>query len=463
MENITIFCSDCNHHLGSCPNIWLQIGEKLISPLKIAGDTDTRPLDIALAGASQLGPRGTLFEACRGQRVVCTQCASRLGSIWRTPDVNHILQTGQLCLRIHSLQIRDSGGHNTVRPTIQRQLDPKSSPKSEVLAEDNAETNHHSRSSENHNHGHATNGASKIDFILNEVNTQRVEIERIDRAGSHVVASLNQSAQQISQEVAKIKNDLTQVSTKNQGLADDVWSTRSEIRRIQEILQPLAAQSQLEPVWSAIKDAIAEAKAELRVELRDEFANHQQQLDSLGAALKNTKTELRDCQATCERARVTAEASMISSKANAEEIVALRAELLQSRHELTLERSRESPNTHSIVSQSEVDILATTIRSIAQRASQVETLQMELDLLRGRVQKMEARTTSTEGGPVAGLQRLEEPQNHQPTNSSQMVANVTVPEATLATFIPEADRASQSQTIDGTASYAPPSSKRRKI
>ncbi|KAI0448523.1 hypothetical protein F5B21DRAFT_105281 [Xylaria acuta] len=467
METVTACCSQCEHRLGSLLNLWAQIGKRYISPVVHA-------LDISPEGAVQQGETGTIVAGCTIQNVVCSQCRSVLGSKCLSSAVNHVLHEGQLLLRTSSIQIKDLDGHGTVQPTIQRLLNLKNPPTDEVRPEGNSEDNDHvSRSSENCNRRQATNGIPKLDHILSKIDAQGEEIERLDTAGYHIVASFNQTVQRIDEDVENLKNEMVQMtgdlsdhSTKTKGLADDIMSTQTEIKEIQKTLQPSAAHSHFGQESPPTRNAAAEANASWRVELCDKWEKHQQQLNLLGTKLENARQDLDDFQASFESARTTAKAALLASKANTEDIVALKAELQHLRQELALERSYKSSTTSPAFSIREIDILTSNITKIGQRASQVETLQMEFELLKGRVQRMEAQTTSQKG-PAISLQR-EEPAHSQLTNSNCKVSSGCHVEDGISAGSPSAalnaseGYVSQSLTTHATTSYSPPPPKARR-
>ncbi|KAI0193200.1 hypothetical protein EV127DRAFT_479043 [Xylaria flabelliformis] len=451
MESVATCCSQCEHRLGSLLNLWTQIGKRYISPVQAA-----HALDISPEGVIRQGEVGTIVENCRIQNIVCNQCGSVLGSKCLSSAVNHVLHEGQLLLRTSSIRIKDLDGRDTIQPTIQRLLNLKST-----------EDDHGSRPSENYNHRQTTSGTPKLYRILNEVNAQRGELERLDTAGYHIVASFDQAVQRINEEVEKLKTDMVQMtgdlsdySARTRVLADD-------IQGIQKTLQPLAAQSNSKQESSYIRNAISEAKVSWRVELRDKWEKHQQQLNLLEVKFVNAQQDLKDSQASFESARTTAKAALLASEANTGEIASLKAELQHLRQELALERSYKSSTTNPVFAGREMDILTSNITKIGQRASQVETLQMEFELLKGRVQWMEAQTTASQKGPAISPQR-EESLHPQPMNSNRKGSLGCLMEDGISvgstSVIPNGNNGygGQSLTTHTTASYSPPLTKARR-
>ncbi|KAI1734779.1 hypothetical protein F4680DRAFT_437394 [Xylaria scruposa] len=458
METVTTCCSQCEHRLGSLLNLWTQIGKRYISPVQAA-----HALDISPEGVIRQGEVGTIVDNCRLQNIVCNECRSVLGSKCLSSAVNHVFHDGQLLLQTSSIQIKDIDGRGTIQPTIQRLLNLK-----------NTDDGHSSKPLDNHNHRQATSETPKLDRILNEVDAQRGELERLDTAGYHIVASFNQAVQRIDEEVGKLKTNMVQMaddlsdhSTKTRVLADDILSIQTEVKEIQKTLQPLAAQSNFKQGSSYIRNAITEAKVSWRAELHDKLEKHQQQLNLLEVKLVSAQQDLEDFQESFESARTTAKAALLASEANTEEVATLKFELQSLRQELALERSYKSSTTDPVFAGREMDILTSNITKIGQRASQVETLKMEFELLKGRVQRMEAQTASSQKGSAISPHR-EEPLPSQPLSSNRKVFLGCHIEDGISTsspsIIPNANNGhgGQSLTAHATALYSPPPTKARR-
>ncbi|KAI0442109.1 hypothetical protein F4803DRAFT_384201 [Xylaria telfairii] len=458
METVTACCSQCEHRLGSLLNLWTQIGNTYISPVV----QHALALDISSEGVIRHGEIGTIVDGCRVQTVVCNQCRSVLGSRCLSSAVNHVLHEGQLVLQASSIQIKGLDGHGTIQPTIQRLLNLKNPPSDEVRPE----------GAGNYNQRQATDGIPELDLIVDEVDAQREKIERLNTAGYQAVAFFNHVVQQIDEKVRNLNNKIVQVtddlsghSTKTKGLADDILSTRTEIKEIQSTLQSLTAQSQQES--SSVRNIITKANASLRIELCDKWGKQQQQLNLLEPKLESARQDLEDFQASFESTRTTAKATLLASKANAEEIVALRNELQHLRQELALERSYKPSTTNRVIAASEMDILTSNITKIGQRASQVETLQMEFELLKGRVQRMEAQTTTSQRDSSVSLQQ-QEPHLSQLVNSKCKASPIYPTEDGInfgsLSAVPNVSdgHASQSPTASATPLNSPPHIKARR-
>ncbi|KAI0970299.1 hypothetical protein F4678DRAFT_436414 [Xylaria arbuscula] len=402
METISIFCSQCDHRIGALLNLWTQIGKGYISPVVQSGAA----LDISHQGVVQDGEKGTIVEKCRLQGLACSECRSKLGSKCLRSTVNHVLHEDSLLLRTSSILIKDSRTYVPIQPIIQRVLRLKNPPV---------------RHSENNDHGspffedaETANENPRFSDILGQIDAQGEKLDQLDTAGYQLVASFNQSVQHIDETIRNLKNDMAEVrqdllgnSTKTKKLADDILSTKTEIENIKRDLQPLDAQSHLERESRSIKNAVAQANASLRAEFSDTWERCQKKLDLLGSELENMQKSLKEFQTLLEGAQITAKAALSASDANNEKIAALKAELEVLKQELVVERSYKTLSNNPVLTSHEMDILTNNITKIGHRASHVETLQMEFELLKGRVQRMEAQTPSWQRDATAALRQQE--------------------------------------------------------
>ncbi|KAI1425382.1 hypothetical protein F5Y12DRAFT_784656 [Xylaria sp. FL1777] len=465
MEVVSIFCSRCDHALGGLLNLWTQIGKGYISPVVQA----EAALDMSPEGPVQHGEKGTIVDNCRIQGLVCAQCRSTLGSKCLSSAVNHVLHEGSLLLRISSVRIMNPNGHVAIKPNIQRVLSLKNPP-----VHDSQDDDHSSAFSEDYSHAEAADENPRLSHILHKINAQGEKIEKLDTTGYQIVASFNQSVQHIDETIRNLKNDMAQVtgdlsdnSSKTRRLTDDILTAKTEIKEIKKVLQPLSTQSHLEREPSSIKNAAVEANASLRAEFNGTLEKQQQKLNVLGSEIENIGRDLKGFQSLLEAAQATANAALSASNANTQEIIALKTELEQTKQELALERSYKSSSSNPVFASREMDILTSNITKIGHRASQVETLQMEFELLKGRVQRMEAQAPTWQRDSTTGLQRQEPQHSHSVnpkhnTSSSYYMEdslNCNIPSSTAQNAIENNVSWSSSPTTLQSALGSPPSTK----
>ncbi|KAI3323580.1 hypothetical protein HD806DRAFT_92645 [Xylariaceae sp. AK1471] len=410
MEPVLTRCNQCNHQLGSLINLWVQIGKSYISPVVQTEDA----LEISPKGVVRRGEKQTIVDGCRVQEVACNNCHSTLGSKCISSTVNHVLHEGQLLLRTSSIQIYDLSHYATIKPVIQRVLKLKNPPvDGDQPCDDSEDDDHGSGSSEDCSHKQSTNENPGLSRILNNINAQREDIERLDTAGYQIVASFNQAVQHIDDEIRKLKNEMAQMTERSpdnnvttRELADDILSLKMDIKAVKQEIRPIASHSHLEQEISSIRNLVAEASESLRLGFADTTEKHNQKYSLLESNLETTRRDLKGFQTLLEGARATAMEVPSASNANADEIIALKAELQYLKQELVHERSYKSSSANTVFPSRELDILTSNITKIGQRASQVETLRMEFELLKGRVQRIETQIPALQKD-AADLQRRE--------------------------------------------------------
>ncbi|KAI0409419.1 hypothetical protein F4802DRAFT_604171 [Xylaria palmicola] len=416
MESVVTRCAHCDHCLGTLLNLWTQIGKSYISPASPAADA----LEICPEGAIRQGQKGTIVDRC--------QCRSTVGSKCTGSVINHVLHEGQLLLRTSSIRIEDPDSRDTREPVIQRLLSLKNPPTYDAQPEAGYGDDDDSSSfSEHFDFGQTYTGIPNLDRIQNSIDAQREEIARLDTAGYQIVASFNQTVQRIEEETRKLKNEITQVTgdssdnkTKTKELSDDVLSVKTEIREIKDALHPLVAQSHFKQESSSIRNTIAE----FRVEFRDKWEMHEQRLNLLESNLESTRRDLKGFQTSLQSARETAKAALSASSTNTEE-------------ELAMDKTYNPSPASAVLAARDIDILTDNITKIGHRASQVESFRMELDLLKGRVQRIEAQTSNSQRHPATNPKRREH-QHSYPIDSERRVSVDFGAEDSLNPDIPSA-------------------------
>ncbi|KAI1369333.1 hypothetical protein F5Y08DRAFT_151179 [Xylaria arbuscula] len=190
------------------------------------------------------------------------------------------------------------------------------------------------------------------------------------------------------------KRELLNNSNKTRELANNVLSTQTEVEKVKRTLQPLIVESHLEQERLSIDAAISEAKVSLGVEFSSMCDTYLETADLLESKLENMQRDLKGF-------RNTAHAALLESKTNFEDIAALKSELGHLRQDLALERSSKSSSTNTAFTSHEVDIITSNITKIGNKASQIEPLQMELELLKSRMQRIEAQAAGWQREPPA--------------------------------------------------------------
>lgn len=197
----------------------------------------------------------------------------------------------------------------------------------------------------------------------------------------------------------------------------DLSSAKEEIKEIKRALQPLATRSHLGQELSSMKNTIADNSTSLQVEFGAKWDKHEKILSILESKLDNARQDLEEFRTLLENAQTSAKAALSASDTNTAEIAALKAELRHLYQALPPSQPQRSPSTGLLVAPRELDILTRNITKIGNRASQVETLQMEFELLKSRVERIEGQTSATSHNEsIIGVQQRE-PQHSELTNA----------------------------------------------
>jgi len=112
--------------------------------------------------------------------------------------------------------------------------------------------------------------------------------------------------------------------------------------------------------------------------------------DQLKEGLSGTKSELRQQKQLSEELRADLK-GRIAVREHNKDITAMRTEIAHVKRQMDEMRSKAVERaTAAPFPAKELDILTSNIAKIGNRASQVETLQMEFEILKGRVERAEA-------------------------------------------------------------------------
>ena len=207
-----------------------------------------------------------------------------------------------------------------------------------------------------------------------DLDAQRGEIDRIDSAGFKVVSALDEA-------VTRIEGNLGRMGSTLSGLQRDLKDNRSDISSLkQEVAdnnkttdQDRATIRRLEAQLSSTNDNIEGVRREMgsvATQFRQQFAQVTSQLHDHRESIQELRDLMRD---------------KVSARDHAKEMVSVRNELTQLRKQMEENRSKPVEQFPS----RELDILTTSIAKIGNRASHVESLQMEFEIFKGRVERME--------------------------------------------------------------------------
>ncbi|KAH9888265.1 hypothetical protein F4778DRAFT_786078 [Xylariomycetidae sp. FL2044] len=399
MEAVVVcICKKCGHHVADFVNLCIQVGKSYIGPVI----TPTAGLDIIASGEVRLGEKNTIVQDCHLQDISCIRCSAVLGIRCTSTPVNHVFTKEQLLLRVASIRITAPGSDIEVKPTVQRSLKLKVTNHASTPNETSDSFENTFRPIHRQDTASQAHGQYNLERLITDLDAQREEIQRIDSAGYQIVASFNQAVHRIEIESNQLKNamlelreDLKNESAKTSGVEDDVASLKSDIRNLKQELLETPVYKRLENEINATKEAITNIQQSTLAELQKAAQGHEQEDEAIKRDFDDVRREMRNLRRELDATKETAKESLLLARAYGKETNSLRAEVKQLKDELAAGRPQAHSSGDSIYPSREIDILTTSITKIGQRASQVETLQMELELFKGRVHRLETQQTKS--------------------------------------------------------------------
>ncbi|GAP83605.2 hypothetical protein SAMD00023353_0200160 [Rosellinia necatrix] len=326
-----------------------------------------------------------------------------------------MIPRGQLLLKTSSIQIKGLDGRIATKPVIQRLLNLKNPPISKLAPEDDCgSSDRDSQSPEGYGQRQRMSQFPDLSRLIDNIDAHREKLERLDTAGYQIIASFNEAMQRIDEEVAKLRNEMIRITsdtsnndTQIKGLAGNMLSVKTEIAEIKRMVESLPAQSQLKHDISSLRNTVTENNESLRFEFNNKWDKHQKKVNLFESKLETARRDLKEVQTQIESTRTSVEAALSASNTNTEEIAALKFELENLRRELALDQPHKSHSGNPIFASRELDILTRSITKIGHRANQVDTLQMEIELLKSRVEGMERQAATSQRDNAAGPQQRE--------------------------------------------------------
>lgn len=216
-----------------------------------------------------------------------------------------------------------------------------------------------------------------ITQIRVDIEEQREDIKRIDKDGFKMVSALDTRILRIEDKMGKFTDALSSLRRDFGNIKESVVSFRTELSHAKQTSQDVAAIAGLEGKLNATDTAL--------VEVRQELSTLEGRLKK---ELSSLRTEVRQCRQGVEELKVDIQ-DRVSAHDYANDMTTLRAEMSQMRRQMDEMRSRGAERAVAPFPSKELDILTSNISNIRNRASQVETLQMEFEILKGRVERVE--------------------------------------------------------------------------
>lgn len=227
--------------------------------------------------------------------------------------------------------------------------------------------------------------------IQTDLEAQQDEIQRIGAAGFQVISTLNSTVARFEKQMRELNDSVASVRKDGEGQQADIKSLKTQMSDAKRngdsdaVIARLDKQLQTtDRVVSELRQIIQKSKIEATT-LRLDLSTAHKEI----AEVKRTNERLKEDVA---EAKQVAQEGIATSKLYASEVASLRREISQLRSELGQENTHHSSmDEDPSITSHQLDILASNISKIGNRASQVESLQMEFDLFRTRIQRLEAR------------------------------------------------------------------------
>ncbi|PTB69908.1 hypothetical protein BBK36DRAFT_1166125 [Trichoderma citrinoviride] len=366
MDLVAVRCAKCDATLGTLVNLWTQIGKKYITPVAYVEDKAEADNKITATGAVRIGDAGTLVEGC-----------------------------GQIIFRITSIVLKIATDlRRKAEPKIQRILQLRGQPATTQPKPSPLNSKTHPQ-----NDGTApSRDTFDIIQIQADLEAQQDEIQRIGAAGFQVMSTFDSTVARFEKQMRQLSDSVANVRREGEGQQADIKSLKTQMSDAKwssgdgdAVVARLDQQLQTtDRVVTELRQIIRKSHAETS-SLRSELSAAQKEI----AEVKRANARLKK---DADEAKQVAQEGVATAKTYASEVASLRREMSQLRSELAQQQHdnmrHSSVDEDPSISSHQLDILASNIAKIGNRASQVESLQMEFDLFRTRMQRLEARVVA---------------------------------------------------------------------
>jgi DNA repair exonuclease SbcCD ATPase subunit len=324
--------------------------------------------------------------------------------------------------RLSSITISDSNQENNIQINIQRTLKLRDGSQNSSWPGAHTTTGENeyqgSAPQEYDQNGSRSNVEDEIHFgvLQAELDAQKEHMQRIDGAGYQIVSALDSAISRIEGEAKKLKDglsdtqrDLKDQQTNHKCMEKEISSLKSEVKHVKILVDDGSKCKRLEDEIAAAKKSLSSVKEDLQSTLNISIQTLREEHNTMRSDLGIALIELKTLRKELEEAKNIAMEGATAAKAAAKDTVTARAELQQVKTELARVRSkRQTPPSNNAFPSEELEILTRNITVIGNRASQVEPLQMELQLLKGRVQRVEScNTPAANDGAALAFHRHE--------------------------------------------------------
>ncbi|KAK3298926.1 uncharacterized protein B0H64DRAFT_439350 [Chaetomium fimeti] len=329
-------------------------------------------LAIQYQGAVRIGEQGTLVAECHLQDMVCGSCAALLGLRCVQTPVNHVLDRNQILLRLASVELLDCDGLE-IEFVIKRVLAvnrPLETNKAKVPTPSQG------------GFTSAFPGTVELQKLQLELHNQREDIKRIDSNGFRIVTALDKRAGRIQADVTNLRGTVP-------GLQRDIESVRQKLVSIRVEIDKTRASEESSTALPALEGRLAQLTT-IVGEVGKQVATFGTQF---GKEIGELKWYLRQQEQAIEDLRGKVRGIVFTADYG-EDMANLRAEMALMRRQVDEAYARETARSETAFPSRELEALTSAIAKISNRANQVETLQMEVEILKGRVERASSQKAS---------------------------------------------------------------------
>ncbi|KAF7548450.1 hypothetical protein G7046_g8678 [Stylonectria norvegica] len=401
MDLVTCRCAKCDAKLSTVINLWTQIGKHYLVPNHATKDGTYRSEQFAIltSGLPRIGEVDTVVGGCKLQDAQCASCGAGVGLKCLRSPANHALTSGQFILRTTSITIKLTGNESReVKPKIDQIL---------KLRHDNSKTKGHTSSAPvpdepfkfTYQKDHSNGIPKKVDNVdvlqlQASLDAQREDINRIDTSAFQVVSSFQAALSRVEQQVRQLSDSVDNVRRDEDGQRESLKSLETKLTDLEGACQHDTAISRIDQQLQATNKLVGELRQTMDLN-KTEVAALRSELFTAKVETHQLREENTHLKTKVEEANQISRQGIETSKECATELSALRREMKQLKSELGRERSAPNLAISSPFPSHELDILTCSISKIGNRASQIESLQMEFELFKTRVQRLESRPITT--------------------------------------------------------------------
>ncbi|KAF6817519.1 hypothetical protein CSOJ01_02441 [Colletotrichum sojae] len=346
METLTAVCNKCQRPLATFANLWTRLSDHFSPVLDAIGEVQ-----------------------------ITTKGPARIAKFKKS--------------RTSVQFLGPSGGTVELKVRRNLRLQRCSGSKPEKLESAFHDSQHHDLAFDDDDGGSVENDSVDLGSIQTSLEAQQEQIERIGNAAHQKVSRFDDVISRIDSRVQKLNDSIIELQNEINGSKRDIETANADISEVKLTIRQTPATAKVE---NKLREACS---AIINLETLCEEARNETDLLHKGLQvtkddvrrLENAMTNLRQELVTAKKA---ARDSLSAAKDNTKELTSLKAELRKLKEGMNQNRPQPYESTSQSLMPRELDILTNNITKIGNRASLVDSLQMEMELLKSRVQRLEA-------------------------------------------------------------------------